>query len=605
MRAVRFSFLSQTVGVSALLCALLPVAAQAQTTPPPSAPLAPTREEILRGSERAQTPGASARAVDSGGVERAPCPLAAPEFGDIRLTLTQAQFTGSGTEAMPALGLTNLEGAYSDLIGQNLPVSAVCDIRDRAATILRKAGYLAAVRVPVQTIEGGVVKLEIIAARLTRVEVRGDAGPSESLLAKYLAKLEGQPVFNLADAERYLLLARDIPGIDARLVLRPGGAPGEVVGEVTVQRTPIVFDANVQNYSSRETGRISGIARVSFNGLTGMGDQTTLGYYTTADLKEQRVVSATHEFRVGSEGLKIGGGVTYAWTKPDVAGLPLASETLVANGFVSYPLVRKQTRNLMIGGGFDLVDQTVRFGGVDLTRDKLRVASARVDANWFDPESFTGNNGYSPAEPGWSLGGSLEARQGLSVFGASDDCGPTFLACFAPGAVPLSRVEADPTAFVLRGSFFGEVRPHPLYAAALTVRAQRSAAPLLSYEEFSAGNFTVGRGFDPGTLIGDSGVGFQLEQRYGTLIPKDHKSVAWQAYVFLDGAWVWNEDLAAAGLTRQYLASAGGGLRMTIGNWGRLDVGVAVPLRPVGFQTEPGKPRFLFSITTQFGSVRK
>src|SRR3546814_1232838 len=53
----------------------------------------------------------------------------------------------------------------------------------------------------------------------------------------------------------YLLLAHDIPGMDARLTLRPGTNPGEVVGEVVVTRTPMIFDANIQNFGSHDVGR--------------------------------------------------------------------------------------------------------------------------------------------------------------------------------------------------------------------------------------------------------------------------------------------------------------------------------------------------------------
>ena len=41
----------------------------------------------------------------------------------------------------------------------------------------------------------------------------------------------------------------------------------------------------------------------------------------------------------------------------------------------------------------------------------------------------------------------------------------------------------------------------------------------LSFEEFSAGNYTAGRGYDPGTLLGDSGVGLQAELRFGSAVP--------------------------------------------------------------------------------------
>src|SRR3546814_1919176 len=66
--------------------------------------------------------------------------------------------------------------------------------------------------------------------------------------------------------------------------------------------------------------------------------------------------------------------------------------------------------------------------------------------------------------------------------------------------------------------------------------------PLVAYEEFSGGNFTVGRGFDPGTVIGDSGVAVSTEARYGSFIPGNSKSFAVQPFVFFDAAWVWNKD---------------------------------------------------------------
>src|SRR3546814_3416821 len=108
----------------------------------------------------------------------------------------------------------------------------------------------------------------------------------------------------------YLLLARDIPGMDARLTLRPGTNAGEVVGEVVVTRTPMIFDANIQNFGSHDVGRWGGIARARFTGLTGMGDMTTASFYTTADTHEQQVLHLAHAFPVAGEGQRLGGSYT-------------------------------------------------------------------------------------------------------------------------------------------------------------------------------------------------------------------------------------------------------------------------------------------------------
>ncbi|MGQ3100115.1 MAG: ShlB/FhaC/HecB family hemolysin secretion/activation protein [Sphingopyxis solisilvae] len=579
------------IGSAGLFAVAWHAAAGAQATPQ-----IPTREQIQPPAIAPATPPAEQIVSADDSIERAPCPLANPEFANVRITLRSVEFS-----SVEGIDPATLAPSWADRVGQDLPISVVCDIRDRAATMLRSQGYLAAVRVPPQTISDGVVRLDILAARMTRVEVRGDAGRNERLLQRYLSRLDDQPVFNIVEAERYLLLARDIPGLDARLTLRPGNAPGEVVGEVLVARTPFIFDTNIQNYGSRDVGRWGGVARVRFAGLTGMGDLTTASFYSTPDFDEQQVVQLAHEFRVGGEGLRLGASYTYAWTRPDLAAFPIKSKTQVVNLFASYPLTLRQAHRLTIGGGLDLIDQDIGFGGVALNRDRLRVFNLRADASWIDPASIAGRGGYNPSEPRWALSTSLEARQGVNFLGASDDCGPGGAACFLPGAVPLTRVDGKPDAFLVRANALAEWRPHKLFTLSAAPRAQWASDPLLAYEEFSGGNFTIGRGFDPGTIIGDSGVGVALEARYGSFVPANTKSFAVQPFAFFDAAWVWNKDAAFAGLNPQKLYSAGGGMRVAYGEVGRLDVTLAVPLNRGGFLANRPDPRLLVSLTTQFG----
>ena len=567
---------------------------------PPAAPVTPTREEILRAPEREAAAPSAVSIENEDGIDRAPCPLANPEFSALHFTLRDVQFSGGGP-IDPAM----LARAWADAAGQDIPIARVCDIRDRAAAILRDAGYLAAVRVPVQTIDNGVVRLDILAARLVGIQVRGDAGPSERQLAQYLRQLEGQELFNAHDAERYLLLATDIPGIDARLTLRPAGNPGEVIGEVTVVRTPAYVDLNIQNFGGKSVGRLGGIARVRLNGITGLGDETTLGVYSTANVHEQQVVQAGHSFRLGGNGLTLSSDFTYAWTRPSIAGnLPIRSETLVWTSAARYPITLRQSRTLWAAAGFDWIDQDVEFAAAPFTRDRLRVAWGRLDAQWIDPASVRGRGAYDISEPRWRVAATLEARQGLAIFGASDGCRRIPALCTAPGAVPVSRNEGDPSAFVLRGSALLEVRPIPAVTFSIAPRGQYSPHALLSYEEYSAGNFTIGRGYDPGSIIGDSGAGFAAEVRFGRSGPPDTRSVALQPYVFYDAAWVWNEDSVFAGVDPQRLASAGGGLRMTFGNIAYLDTGFAVPLRRPGITPDKPPVRFLVTFTTQFGLGR-
>lgn len=559
----------------------------------------PTREEILRqGIQSVQPPATTIDGDD--GIERAPCPLASPEFADVRFTLRTVTFSNVGP-----IDPTLLEESWSQSAGREISVAQICEIRDRAATLLRRAGYLAAVRVPVQTIENGEVKLDILAARLVGFQVRGDAGPSEAQLARYLSQLQDQPLFNTFEAERYLLLASSVPGLTARMTLRPAGAPGEVIGEVTVDRTPVFVDFNGQNYGGNSVGRWGGIARVRLNGLTGLGDETTLGFYATPDFDEQKVIQGTHEFRLGGEGLTLGTTATYAWTRPTLPGnLDIESETLVWSTYARYPLMLRQARSAWLGGGFDYVDQDVDAADVPLNRDRLRIAFARLDARWIDPVAFTGTTPYSPAEPRWSIDLSLEARQGIAGLGASPNCAETPAQCFGPGRTPTSRAEGDPSATVLRAEAELSWRPVPDFAVVLTPRAQYGSGPLLAFEEYSIGNFTVGRGYDPGTVSGDSGIGSGIEFRLGSLVPANNKDIALQPFAFFDAALVWNEDSAFAGLDPEDIYSVGGGVRIAYGDVLRLDLTAAQPLRRTALELDRSPLRFLVSLTMQFGLGR-
>jgi hemolysin activation/secretion protein len=584
--------MTRWIGASvAALSACVASGATAQT--------APTREEVQREPDRPAPPPIADIDVNDG-IERAPCPLANPEFSHLRFTLRAVEF-GNAEAIDPEL----LNSSWSDLIGQEVGVASICEIRDRAADALRRAGYLAAVQVPEQRIDNGVVRLSILAARLTGLQVRGEAGANEGQLARHLSALEGQPLFNARQAERYLLLANSIPGMTARLTLRPAGTPGEVVGEVVVDRQAMVIDAAVQNLGSNSVGRFGGIARARIFGLTGLADETSFSVYSTAQTDEQQVVQGGHNFRLGSDGLTLGSDVTYAWTRPTVPGnLPIRSETLVWSSYARYPLTLRQAAATYISAGFDWIDQDTALASIPLTRDHLRVGWVRLDASWIDSGALTGRGGSSPAEPRFGAALTLEARQGIGGLGASAGCRSNPLNCFLPGIVPVSRVEADTSAFLIRGSGEFSARPTPMLAMVVIPRFQWSPRPLLAYEEFAAGNFTVGRGYDPGTIIGDSGLGATAELRIRSGVPRSANAIAWQPFIFVDTAWVWNEDSTFVGLNPQRLTSVGGGVRLRWGNRAQLDLAVAEPVRAAGLIPVRPDTRLLFTLTTQFGIRR-
>lgn len=571
------------------LCVLLsgnPCGAVAQVARPLSPP---TREEVTRQTTPPKPP--QSRLEVEGGIERAPCALDGPEFRSIHFVLRGAEF-----EAPQGLVGADLTSSYSSYVGKEVPISTVCEIRDRAATILRDAGYIAAVQVPEQRIESGTVRFQVLVARLTQVRVRGEATGAESVLAGYLNQLTKRPLFNRHEAERYLLLASDLPGYTVRLTLRPAGtAPGDVVGDVTVQRMPAYSDFVVQNGGSPALGPWGGLLRGELFGLTGLGDRTVLSLFSTADFHEQQTVQLAHDMRLGPDGMSLSGSFTYAWARPHIVNTDILAKTLLGTVELAYPIVRRQAQTIRGSMGMDYVNQDVELSSIPLTRDRLRVAFLRLGIDAIS--THIGLN-YSTAEPPWHFTGQVEVRQGLDIFGATKDCGPLAVNCLGPGKVPPSRLDGQADATVFRLTSYGEVRPIPKVTFALGLRAQLATKALLSFEDFAAGNYTVGRGYDPGALLGDRGFGTQAELRYGSRVPTSASRPAIEGYAFWDHAQVGHFGSSIIFSQRQSLNSVGAGARA---NWNRfvLDAGLAIPLTHVGPLNIKPDPRLLVTLTTR------
>jgi len=241
-----------------------------------------------------------------------------------------------------------------------------------------------------------------------------------------------------------------------------------------------------------------------------------------------------------------------------------------------YPIVRSQASNLWAGAGFDFVDQKVHFFE-PLTRDKLRVLWLRADWDAVDLTS---------RRPGWRASASAEIRRGLGIFDATD----------GDEAVPPSRADADGTGTLFRLGGQAELAVGRDFAIYVAPRLQYAFDALLSFEEFTAGNYTVGRGYEPATLSGDSGVGTSVELRGPRLQLLKQSSFSLQPYVFGDAAWVWNKH---DGEGADHLTSAGGGFRAELADRLLLDTVVAVPLEKTGILDRKGDVRVLVTLTTR------
>lgn len=505
-------------------------------------------------------------------IEHAPCALDRPDYAALKIRLTAATF-----EHLAPVAASALDDTWRGYLGSEQPISVLCRIRDAAATRLRALGYLAAVEVPVQRISDGQVRFEVLFARIVAVRVLGHPGNDRAVLQGYLQKLADGAVFNRFVAERQILLARDLPGYDLTLTLKPAGSgAGAMIAEVRVENTPLTVDATVYDLAAPATGRFGGQLRATINGLMGLGDQTTLSAYSTAQFHKQQIWQAAHSMMLGSSGVQVSAHLTYAITRPELGGglPPVDARTWLFDLAASYALVRHETGDLKLTGGIDVVDQGVLFGGQPLSHDRLRVGFVRLDADLHDPR---GSQAWGL--PRWRATAALELRQGLDIFGATPDCLVPSSPCLATGYVPPSVAVGDPQASVVRASAEVEVNPAPVISLDLAARGQWASAPLYAFEQFSLGNYSIGRGYVPGAVVGDDGLALSTDLRGPLLTLSRDRAIGAQPFVFADNGWAWRRLVANP--QPHAVHSIGGGAHFVFGTQMQLDLTLAKPLTRV------------------------
>lgn len=543
-------------------------------------PAVPTRAEVELQKPPAAAPS-TARVESGGAFQQAPCAL---EDSQVRVTLTAIVFeTPEGTPIAP-----ELQALLADLAtvpAGEQPISLVCRIRDQVNERLSGAGYIALAQIPAQEIRSGQFKLQIVSARIVELRVLGDLGPFRGEVERRIDALRALTPLNRRDAERILLLTGDVPGVDVTLSLSPAQTkPGEVIGTLTVETKRLQVLANIQNFGSPQLGPWVASIRGEAYGLTGLADRTYFGYSNSIDWDEIRVAQAGHDFALNGSGLRAQIAGSVAFSRPDILELDLRSRSAILSVELNQMLVRTVPAQLRIGAGLELLNQRTQIfqggTGVPFTRDSLRVAYGRLNGQL----NLNGDDGSSA-----SITGYAEVRRGTGLFGASDQ------GEVKNGYSP-SRFDGNPRATVIRGEMLADFRTQMLVSLGISAFGQWTRDPLLNLEEFSLGNYTYGRGYDPGSNGGDRAVAFRIEPRVRVPLKLP---VSIEATGFYDWVRLYNLDAGTTERNR-LLRSVGGGVRVIMPGRLLLDAFYAKPLdRALLTDTRKPNGRFMISLTTQ------
>ncbi len=529
-----------------------------------------------------------------GGAGLAPAPGACPfAGGGLSITLTKVTVEGA-----TVLRTADVDRAVANLLNRRLDLSVVCVARDRVAKLFAAKGYrLTRVDVAPQTIHNGVLRLTATEGYIADVDSQRlkATGRSAGLARAILQKLvHGETVATHKPAkwaalERAVLLARDIPGAQIAVSLHaaPDGPGALEVAASAVDRRKFDLTTGMQALGSAELGEVAGYTRLDANSFTPFAERSSLLLFATTTGR-QKVAENVESVALGLDGLRLETDITYANIQPRgrLAPLGIDGDFFDAKVALTYPVVRSEALDVHTRLGFELVDQRNSLGALQgdgsvplLFRDKLRVAAAEADLHW-RPERLKALD----------LHASLEVRQGIQGLGSS-----------RAGDLFLSRAQGDPAAPVFREDIsarwtFGrpDVPAKGLFGRPwiqLVSQSQYAPRPLLAYEDYQIGNYTIGRGFDPGAVSGDSAYGGQFE----TGVPLNVHGVVVEPFAFFDAAHL---DYIHA--YRTSIASTGGGLRSTLPYDFRLELYGGLPLTAALPSTPRPGARLLATLTRVF-----
>jgi hemolysin activation/secretion protein len=340
---------------------------------------------------------------------------------------------------------------------------------------------------------------------------------------------------------------------------------------------------NFQNLSAAPTGPVTLSGGLAFNSNTAVGERVGfVALNTVLQPPEQMSGFMSYQRSLGGDGLLFKASGTRTRSRPgaELEEVKILTDSLLMNFQLEYPLLRGRDFSLWSRGGFEYIDQHSEASSSELYDDKVRVLLAGFRGVW------------RPWGGGLSLF-DVELRQGLKTYGATTE-----------GGAGRSRPDARPDFLLVRGSY-EHLQPLGSYwGINLRGAGQWSNKPLISIEEMALGDLTIGRGFEAGSVTGETGYGVAAEVRFST---PDFLSDSLKKYIdrvelygFFDYARVYDENTPFSN-SYQDVKSTGFGVRVQALRTFYADFYYAVPLQK-GLEIEehvPGNGLY-FNLTKYF-----
>jgi len=470
-------------------------------------------------------------------------PIPPPQPGEVTFILQGIELIGATTHAPQ-----DLFREFTALMRKPVTLSQLQAAAENVGVSYRNAGFLLAQAfIPIQTVEGGLVKVRVLEGHFASCRFEGEMARVSALLKRYAEQLCNVRPMKVDSLERYLLLINDVPGVQAHGFIVPaaveGGRPDLVI---RLSRRNHDAAIGISNRESKTLGTWREELDADLYGAFGLDGRQWIRYRHTPGAG-LNLAALGQELPLGSNGARWGISLLGSRTKADLNGAPVRSELSAFNLNVTYPLLRRRTYNLALRGTYSAISTNSDLQGLTFNQDRVR--SGRLGATLDFADRAHGANLMD-----------LEISHGLDAFGANPTGSPN--ASRAIGRSDYTKLNA----------YLSRLQTISSRMSLLTaLQGQYTDQPLLVPEQFALGGEQFLRAYDAAELLGDRGFGFKLELRYNI----DAAGAA-TAYAFYDYGRVY---FNSSSLPAQQAASTGLGLRVSL--WQHLNAYIEGAL-PIG-----------------------
>ncbi len=414
-------------------------------------------------------------------------------------------------------------------------------------------GYvLVRVAVPPQKLQnGGTLRLVVVDGFIEGLDVRGVPEKQRALVQARLASLIGERHVTLAEIERRLLLASDIPGLALSSTITRGTAPGGTLLVLEATWNPVAGTLGVDNRLPPSLGNWELNGALAVNSPLGYGEQLYGAASVGADLGKvfdattpMQLLGAGAVLPIGLDGLKINPEYTNSVTRP----APIDSAPADVGYYqrfdlrASYPLLLTRAQALTFQATYEWAQEHLSPIGfdTDIYDDQYNVARVQLEDHLRLPYGL--------------LAATLAFSQGL---GGRDETQAALT------GVPLSQQGAFPT-FSKLGLDATWTEPLPYdFQGALIGQGQTSFGhPLFIAEQFSLDGAQAASAYPLGTFSVDEGATLRGEIQRPFAFGRTEGRATVAPYIFGAASQGWIDDPTAVQPGHISAESFGLGLRL-------------------------------------------